>query len=67
MALSHAERGRLGAQKLNSTLTAEQRKENARKAHLASLAQQVADRAPEFTPEQIRKILTALDGVDITH
>jgi hypothetical protein len=37
-------------------LTAEQRKERARKAHLASAVNAVVDRASELSPEQASKI-----------
>jgi hypothetical protein len=40
----------------SKTLTAEQRRERARKAHFASCVAIVVDRAPELTPDQAAKL-----------
>lgn len=40
----------------SKNLTAEQRRERARKAHLASCVAAVVARAPELTPEQAAKL-----------
>ena len=42
----------------STTLNAEQRRERARKAHLASAVNAVVKRAPELTPEQFSKLRT---------
>lgn len=52
MTITYAERGRLGAQKVNADRTPEQRKELSRRAHLAGSVNAVVARAPELSPEQ---------------
>ncbi len=63
MALSHSERGRMGAAKTNASLTASQRSENARKGHLAQAVRKVVDAAPDLTPEQVRVLRTVFNSL----
>ncbi|MFG1871893.1 hypothetical protein [Micromonospora arborensis] len=54
--LSHADRGRTGGRTAAARMTPEQRRERARKAHLASAVAAVVNRAPELTTEQVAKL-----------
>ncbi|MFC3500820.1 hypothetical protein ACFOOK_07550 [Micromonospora krabiensis] len=56
MPMSHAERGRLGSVATVARTTPEQRREIARKAHLASAVNAVVNRAPELSADQVAKL-----------
>lgn len=54
--------GRRGGLKAAERMTPEQRKERARKAHLAGAVKAVVDRAPELTPEQVTELRAIFGG-----
>ncbi|MEV0898370.1 hypothetical protein [Actinoplanes sp. NPDC049802] len=60
--MSTKERGALGGRARSEKLTPEQRREQARRAHLAGAVKAVVDRAPELTPEQVSKLRTLFGG-----
>lgn len=65
MALSHAERGRIGGQKAAANRTPEQRHALASKAYLAGAVKSVVDRAPELTPDQVEKLRALFGGASL--
>jgi hypothetical protein len=54
--LTHAERGAMGARVANASMTAAERHERARKAHLAGAVNAVVARAPELSDAQRAKL-----------
>lgn len=52
MTITYAERGRLGAQKVNADRTPEQRQQLARHAYLTGAVNAVVNRAPDLSPDQ---------------
>lgn len=62
MSLSLKERASLGGRASAIARSPEQRREQARKAHLASAVNAVVNRAPDLTPEQITKLRAIFGG-----
>ena len=56
MPMTHAERGRAGGHVAAARMTPEQRRERARKAHLAGAVNAVVANAPSLTTEQVAKL-----------
>jgi hypothetical protein len=54
--LSHADRGRLGAEAAAAKRTPAQRREIARHAYLTGAVNSVVDRAPDLTPDQLARL-----------
>lgn len=60
--MSTKERASIAGRARQASQTPEQRRESARKAHLAGAVNAVVNRAPELSPEQVGKLRALFSG-----